>query len=492
MYATVSSCNDSFKSGREGLLRRGACEESLAQRLSDRANIYCPGSQEFKNSTQRWSTLEAPTFRATVEVATEGDVMEVVKYANEHELPFLAVNNAHGAITTVGQLQNGIMIWMRQLNSVKITEDGQMATFGGGVLDKAVTDALWAAGKQTVTGGCECVSVIGPGLGGGHGLLQARHGLVSDQFVSLNMVMADGSLKTIDHASDLWFAVRGAGHNFGIVTSITSKIYNVQFPNWAFRNFTFTGDKLEALYSNINEHFLKDDEQPVDLFHYSVILKNAAIDANNPIISFYILQEGVDIVEDAVVAPFLALGPVSTFSGSGDYPALPSWIGWGNNAATCQHSGLANTRFPIELQHYNITAQRSMYNLLSNTLNEIPALNRSVVLLEGYSQQGVKAFSSKESAYPFRGSNLLLAPVVRYIEEDEKLAKEGKDLGEALRDILHVGSGRVTKRTYVNYAFGTESFQEIYGDEFWRRKRLLALKKKYDPSGKFSFYAPIA
>lgn len=123
--------------------------------------------------------------------------------------------------------------------------------------------------------------MIGPGLGGGHGFLQGRHGLIADQFVSLNMVMADGSLQTVDHTSDLWFAMRGAGHNYGIVTSITTKIYDVQYPRWAFRNFTFTGDKLEAVYSMANENLLQNDTQPVDLFHYSVILRNAAIDENN-------------------------------------------------------------------------------------------------------------------------------------------------------------------------------------------------------------------
>lgn len=129
--------------------RREACEEGLIPRLSDGANVFCSGSQEFDNSTTRWSTLEAPNFRAVVEVATEQDVIEAVKYANEQELPFLAVNNAHGAITTVGRVKGGLMIWMHQLNSVKIAQDGQTATFGGGILDKAVTDALWAAGKQT-------------------------------------------------------------------------------------------------------------------------------------------------------------------------------------------------------------------------------------------------------------------------------------------------------------------------------------------------------
>lgn len=127
------------------------CGGTLAQKLSSQAQIYCPGSEEFSNSTQRWSTLDAPNFQLTVEVATERDVVEVVAYANTHEIPFLAVNNAHGAIITTGKVRNGIMIWMRKLNSIKIAENGQTAVFGGGILDKALTDGLWAAGKQTGT-----------------------------------------------------------------------------------------------------------------------------------------------------------------------------------------------------------------------------------------------------------------------------------------------------------------------------------------------------
>lgn len=142
---------------------------------------------------------------------------------------------------------------------------------------------------HVVTGGCECVSMIGPGLGGGHGLLQARHGLISDQFISLRMVLADGTVQTVDHRHELWWAVRGAGHNFGIVTSITARIYDIERPRWALRNFTFTGDKLETLYERINEHLLVNGTQPVDLFHYSVLTKIAAVDAEK-VCSFFVLS----------------------------------------------------------------------------------------------------------------------------------------------------------------------------------------------------------
>jgi hypothetical protein len=76
--------------------------------------MYCPAGQAFEDATRRWSDIEAPTFRMTVEVNTKGDVIEVAKYAHEQEIPSRAVNNAHSAITTIGQMETGIVIWMRQ------------------------------------------------------------------------------------------------------------------------------------------------------------------------------------------------------------------------------------------------------------------------------------------------------------------------------------------------------------------------------------------
>ena len=53
------------------------------------------------------------------------------------------------------------------------------------------------------------------------------------------------------------------------------------------------------------------------------------------------------------------------------------------------------------------------------------------------------------------------------------------------------GSGSKQLRAYVNYAFGDESLPEMYGDEPWKMQRLRELKRKYDPKGRFNFYAPI-
>lgn len=132
-----------------------------------------------------------------------------------------------------------------------------------------------------MTGSCECVSVVGPGLGGGHGLLQGRHGLVQDQFVSFELVQADGSIHTIDESSDLWWGMRGAGHNFGIVTSATMKTYDVEHNDWSYEMFFFSGAAVEGLYSNINDHIMIGGRPPVDVFSVSIYLNMPDIDPDN-------------------------------------------------------------------------------------------------------------------------------------------------------------------------------------------------------------------
>ncbi|RYP03157.1 hypothetical protein DL764_005339 [Monosporascus ibericus] len=434
--------------------------------LSSKAQAYFPGSDGFAAATARWSALTcAPQVLTTA----------WVKYANEKKRPFLAVSGGHGAITTVGQMRDGIEIWMNQLSSVNIAEDGTTAKIGGGTLSKTVTD-----------------TILGPGLGGGHGFLQGRYGLISDQFVSMNIVLADGSMQTIDGSSDLWWAMQGAGHNFGIVTSVTSKIYDIQHSAWAYESFVFTGDRVEALYEGINEHLLKNGTQPVGIINYSFFISVPDIDPAKPVIMFFILQEGMKSVDPSYTNYFHELGPVVTDSAGGSYTDLPAWTGNANTSPPCQKAGLVNVRFPIDIEMYNIRAQRRVYDLFASAIGETPALNNSLFLFEGYSLQGVKAVPNESAAFPFRGDNLLVSPLIIYAPGGPDLDKKAADLGENLRQFLHEGSGRKELHTYVNYAFGLETQRNWYGHEQWRQERLLKLKDKYDPQRKFSFYAPIA
>lgn len=205
---------------------------------------------------------------------------------------------------------------------------------------------------------------------------------------------------------------------------------------------------------------------------------------------FYILQEGVNAVDTKFTAPFTALGPAVSDGAAGDYRDIPRWTANGAEQAACQ-KGLAALRFPIDLQVYDIPAQRQIYDLFTSTIQETPALNTSLALFEGYPVQGVQAVPAASTAYPFRESHLLVSPVMLFKEGSPELTQKAEALGTQMRDILLKASGQPNLRAYVNYALGNEGPKAWYGAEEWRQRKLKALKKKYDPKGKFSFYAPI-
>lgn len=125
------------------------------------------------------------------------------------------------------------------------------------------------------------MSLLGPGLGGGHGWLQGHYGLIADQFLSMNVVLADGSLQQIDSSSELWWAMKGAGHNFGIVTSVKTKIHDTQYHDWAIETFVFSGAQVESVYQAANEYILKNGSQPAEVINWSYWLNIPQLDADN-------------------------------------------------------------------------------------------------------------------------------------------------------------------------------------------------------------------
>ncbi|KAG6362865.1 hypothetical protein INS49_007960 [Diaporthe citri] len=453
-WALSSVCQNLSPDSRIGglLCNRGILDldlSPLVPKLSAAASVIYPNdTAAFDLATSRWSSYQTPTISVVVVPGTESDVAETVKFAAEFNLPFLAANGGHGAISTVGRMQSGIEIWMNQLQSVEIAEDGKTATIGGGALSTNVTQALWAAGKQT-----------------------------------------DGTLTTIDNTSDLWWAMQGAGHNFGIVTSVTSKIYDIEYPDWAYKSYVFTGDKFADVYNNVN--VVMNGSQPVDVGNYA-FLYNDPTTSDKPLLMFYILQEGVTTVSSQYTAPFDALEPTTTNAASGSYTDIPTWTAMSLDDIICQDAGTAGLRFPVDLEVYNVTALQNAYNLFATATQETPALNGSIFLFEGYTLQGVQSVPHESTAVSYRGDRLLVAPVLVFEPDGGALDTKAISVGQEIRDAIREGTGQDEFHAYVNYAFGTETNQEIYGYEQWRQDRLLALKDKYDPKRRFSFYAPIA
>ncbi|KAF8847502.1 FAD-binding domain-containing protein [Acephala macrosclerotiorum] len=464
----------------------------LSPRLSQNASIILPGSSQFVNATLRWQEWRDPNITVVVEVATESDVQETIKYANAHDIDFLAMSGGHGAIYSLGDMHHGIEIWMHKLSSISISASGDTAIIGGGVLQKDLVDYLWAAGKQAVTGTCECTSILGPLLGGGHGVLQGEHGLLIDNLVSARLILANGSAVTVSSSShpDLFWALRGAGHNFGIVTEIEYKIYDVEEgDSWMYESFVFKGSQVDGLYGLENE-LEADEVRRSRVFMFSFWAWSLEIDTDGPVIFFFVLYHGT--ASDA--APFFKhfdslIPAIPVQSGTVTLPGIASLTGNGYDGLACGH-GSASLRFPIDVKSYDVQAQRDVYEKFKEVTLQEPALRGSFFLFEGYPVKGVQDVPVESTAFPHRLDNLLISPVMVYTPNstlDAIAIQAGKDL----RQILHKATGREHMHSYVNYAHGDESLQEMYGFERWRLEKLRALKGLWDPKGKFGFYAPI-
>lgn len=152
----------------------------------------------------------------------------LILYTNANNKSFLAITGGHGTTSHINNVKNGIGILMCGMNNVTITDDGNAALIEGGALTGDIIPYLWFHGKQTTTTGCDCVGYMAPILGGGHGWLQGRYGLEADQLISTRLVLANGTVTTVSEESnpDLFWAIRGAGHNFGFVTQAKMRIYD--------------------------------------------------------------------------------------------------------------------------------------------------------------------------------------------------------------------------------------------------------------------------
>lgn len=181
-------------------------------------------------------------------------------------------------------MKDGVGIHLSQMNNISIVENGEAVLIEGGVLNGDLVAHLWAHGKQTATTGCDCVGFIAPILGGGHGYNQGRYGKATDQLLSARLVLANGTAVSVSQADnpDLFWAIRGAGHNFGIVTQAKLCIYDIEpgQHHWAASGFVLTQDKLEALYAIAN-NWAKGPNKPIGFTNYFVFAFNPEVDAEH-------------------------------------------------------------------------------------------------------------------------------------------------------------------------------------------------------------------
>jgi FAD/FMN-containing dehydrogenase len=167
-----------------------------------------------------------PTVVATC--AGTADVVDAVNFAREHGLT-VAVRGGGHSIAGLSAIEGGMLIDLAQMRGVQVDPQKRLAYVQGGALWGDLDRETQAFGLVAPGGVVSDTGVAGLTLGGGYGWVRRKYGLSCDSVVEAQVVTADGKVLTAskDENPDLYWAIRGGGGNFGIVTSFTFELHEL-------------------------------------------------------------------------------------------------------------------------------------------------------------------------------------------------------------------------------------------------------------------------
>lgn len=232
-----------------------------------------------------------------------------------------------------------------------------------------------------------------------------------DNFLHLNVVLADGTAIGVNETSypDLWWALRGAGHNFGIVTSAKLKLYPRKIDTWHYHSYWWTGDKLEAVFEAVNAFHVSDNgtTPPLAGFEAGAISMNTSVSETEASLFWSFGYAGPAEEAEALLAPFRAIEAAGEDSGDVPYPGLSNAMSNGGEEGVCFPQRWAGSS--TVTGHYNITAQRKIYDLFNQKVAEYPELAAvSRVYNEGYATKAVGEVPFDSTAYPHRAEKHIM------------------------------------------------------------------------------------
>ena len=195
----------------------------LAARLQGEALL--PGDAGYDAACRDWAGQLRLRPGVAVRCASARDVATAVTFARERGLPLAVRSGGHAFRSTDG----GVLVNLTGLTGVKVDARARVARVEAGLLLGDLDEATEPFGLAAVLGECPSVGLAGYTLGGGLGRLMGRHGSASDNLVSADVVTAEGRVL---HASaeenvDLFWAIRGGGGNFGVLTSFEHRLHPV-------------------------------------------------------------------------------------------------------------------------------------------------------------------------------------------------------------------------------------------------------------------------
>lgn len=289
-----------------------------------------PDSVAFRNTSsyefqenRYWSQqqeLTRPTCRFLP--TTPEDVSLALLTFRVTQCKFAVKSGGHGAFSGASNIQDGVTIDLFYLTDVTLSEDKKTTSVGAGNTWYNVFEQLTPQNLTVIGGRVSPIGVGGLTLGGGISFFSARYGWACDNVQNYQVVLADGSIRDINPKTcykDLYWALRGGGNNFAIVTRLDLDTYP-QGDMWAgAQTFIYTNETSKAINKAFESFAIHSPEDP----YAQVITAYAYAQAQGIFVIASDLQYGKPVVNPPVLQNFTAVpGPIMDTLRIVDLPSL--------------------------------------------------------------------------------------------------------------------------------------------------------------------------
>ena len=398
------------------------------------------------------------------------DIMKALKFGRENSLLTAVRGGGHNA-GGLGICDDGLVIDLSRMKNVHADLKTNTVRVAPGCVWGDVDHATHAFGMATPSGVISTTGVAGLTLGGGVGHLTRKYGLTIDNLLSVDMLLADGSFVTADAKEnpDLFWAVRGGGGNFGIVTSFLFRLnpVDVVFAGPTFWPLDQTEEVLKAYRQfivqapeDVNGFFAFLTVPPVPLFPENL--------HNQKVCGVMWCCTGTPDAAEKATKPMRSVGkPVLDHVGPVPFPVVQT---------------LFDGLYPPGLQWY---WRADFFKEISDAAvakhaehgAKLPTMHSTMHLypISGAAQR----VGNQETAFSYRDANWagVIVGVDPAPANRDKITKWCRDYFDAIHPYSAGGA-------YVNFMMeeGQERVQASFRDNY---KRLAAIKKKYDPENFF-------
>jgi FAD/FMN-containing dehydrogenase len=400
-----------------------------------------------------------------VRPANAADVAQVVSSARDSGLPFAVKGGGHGFFCLC---DGGIVLDMSSLNGLEIDPTTRTAWAQAGLTAGEYTNAAAEHGLVTGFGDTGSVGLGGLTTGGGIGYLVRKFGLTIDDLLAAEVVTADGTLHLVDgeREPDLFWAIRGGGGNFGVVTRMQFRMYEL--------STVYGGLLMLPATAEVIAGFVKhSQEAPEELTSIINIMPSPPIPFvpeewhGKPVVMAMLVYAGEGVLAEQAMAPFKALAtPIADMIGPMPYPRI----------------------YPPDMPGYHpLAASRNLFidgldtEVAELVLERINASSATMPAVQVRVLGGAMArVPSDATAFAHRDRNIMINIAAVYDNPDDadEHLRWAEDLNEAMTD----GAPGV----YINFLFDDSEarIREAYPDDAaWARLR--DIKRTYDPTNLF-------